>query len=234
MKKKLRIFRLPGRRNEGVLMIVFLLAGLNAFTLQASDSSTRKITLMKENVSVIVVFSEIEKQSGYKFFYNDNQIDATQKVSLRLEKATLKTALDILFKDTDIRYKLVDDYIVLTSRKASSDISPLGVGLMPANDLLGSNRTPEFQPILRPKSMGIAVLQITGKVKDDAGQSLPGVNVLVKGTTNGTTSDADGAYSLEVADDRNPYFLVHRLLDSGVRLNGRTVLDVRWFGCANT
>ncbi len=227
MKKKLRIFRLPGRRNEGVLMIVFLLAGLNAFTLQASDSSTRKITLMKENVSVIVVFSEIEKQSGYKFFYNDNQIDATQKVSLRLEKATLKTALDILFKDTDIRYKLVDDYIVLTSRKASSDISPLGVGPMPTNDLLGSNRTPEFKPILRPKSKGIAVLQITGKVKDDAGQSLPGVNVLVKGTTNGTTSDADGAYSLEVADaSATIIFSFIGFLTQEVPLNGRTVLDV--------
>ena len=38
--------------------------------------------------------------------------------------------------------------------------------------------------------------QVTGTVKDASGQPLPGVNILVKGTTNGTTTDADGKFSL--------------------------------------
>src|ERR1700754_4013801 len=40
---------------------------------------------------------------------------------------------------------------------------------------------------------------VSGKVKDANGSPLPGVNVLLKGTTIGTTSDSDGAFSLEAA-----------------------------------
>ena len=38
---------------------------------------------------------------------------------------------------------------------------------------------------------------ISGTVKDDAGAPMPGVNVLVKGTTTGTSTDTNGAFSLE-------------------------------------
>ncbi len=39
---------------------------------------------------------------------------------------------------------------------------------------------------------------ITGKVSDEAGQSIPGVNIVEKGSTNGTTTDASGNYSIGV------------------------------------
>lgn len=49
-------------------------------------------------------------------------------------------------------------------------------------------------------SLGTAYSQITlnGKVTDESGGSLPGTNVIVKGSTNGTTTDANGNYSLQV------------------------------------
>lgn len=43
--------------------------------------------------------------------------------------------------------------------------------------------------------------QVTGVVKDEAGFPIPGVNVLVKGSTNGTTTDIDGNYTLTVSSD---------------------------------
>ena len=39
---------------------------------------------------------------------------------------------------------------------------------------------------------------VTGSVKDDTGQFLPGVSVVVKGTTNGTVTDTDGKFSISV------------------------------------
>ena len=45
------------------------------------------------------------------------------------------------------------------------------------------------------------VITITGTVTDAAGDPLPGVSVLVKGTTRGTASDGNGAYSLPVQDE---------------------------------
>ena len=38
--------------------------------------------------------------------------------------------------------------------------------------------------------------QVTGTVTDNSGIALPGVNVLVKGTSNGTVTDFDGIYSV--------------------------------------
>ncbi|MDZ7612428.1 MAG: carboxypeptidase-like regulatory domain-containing protein [Flavobacteriaceae bacterium] len=42
-------------------------------------------------------------------------------------------------------------------------------------------------------------LSVTGKVVDASGEALPGVNVLVKGTTKGTSTDFDGKYSIDAA-----------------------------------
>jgi len=42
---------------------------------------------------------------------------------------------------------------------------------------------------------------ITGKITDPSGQAMPGVNVLLKGTSTGTTTDVEGAYSIEASPD---------------------------------
>lgn len=41
---------------------------------------------------------------------------------------------------------------------------------------------------------------VTGQIKDDTDFTIPGVNIVEKGTSNGTTSDIDGNYSITVAD----------------------------------
>jgi TonB-linked SusC/RagA family outer membrane protein len=43
-------------------------------------------------------------------------------------------------------------------------------------------------------------IAVSGKVTDDTGQGLPGVNIAMKGTTRGTVSDVSGEYSLSVPD----------------------------------
>lgn len=43
--------------------------------------------------------------------------------------------------------------------------------------------------------------QVSGTVKDQSGNPMPGVNILLKGTTNGTSSDADGKFTLQAAPD---------------------------------
>ena len=41
---------------------------------------------------------------------------------------------------------------------------------------------------------------VSGKVTDDGGEALPGVNVVIKGTTTGVTTDLDGNYRISVED----------------------------------
>ena len=47
---------------------------------------------------------------------------------------------------------------------------------------------------------------ITGVVKDDTGQALPGVSIITKGTTSGTVSDVDGKFSLTASEDATLVF----------------------------
>ena len=42
---------------------------------------------------------------------------------------------------------------------------------------------------------------VSGKVTDDTGEGLPGVNIVIKGTTTGVTTDLDGNYQVSVPDD---------------------------------
>ena len=42
---------------------------------------------------------------------------------------------------------------------------------------------------------------ISGKVMDEKGEMLPGVSIMLKGTSRGTMSDANGAFSISVSSD---------------------------------
>jgi hypothetical protein len=56
---------------------------------------------------------------------------------------------------------------------------------------------------------------IKGKIKDEQGQSLPGVSVVVKGTTAGTVTDNEGFIPLTLTESSTLVFLVYRLPDAG-------------------
>ncbi|HEX6893029.1 MAG TPA: TonB-dependent receptor plug domain-containing protein, partial [Chryseolinea sp.] len=70
---------------------------------------------------------------------------------------------------------------------------------------------------------------VRGKIADDAGAGLPGVNVIIKGTSNGTTSDADGNYTLNVPSAAEGGTLVFSFIGFSTQeqpINGRTTIDV--------
>src|SRR5690554_4548363 len=72
-----------------------------------------------------------------------------------------------------------------------------------------------------------AQLQVSGTVKDNYGESLPGVTILVKGTSQGTVSDIDGSYSLNAPNAQSVLvfsFVGMETLE--VNIDGRSVVDV--------
>jgi TonB-linked SusC/RagA family outer membrane protein len=67
---------------------------------------------------------------------------------------------------------------------------------------------------------------LTGRVTDEAGQALPGVTVLVKNTTNGTTTSAEGAYRLSVPVGNATLVISYvGYLSQEIPVNGRSVID---------
>lgn len=70
-------------------------------------------------------------------------------------------------------------------------------------------------------------MQVSGTIVDENGSALPGVNVVVKGTTIGTTTDIDGKYSLMVPD-RNGTLVASFIgfVTQEIPITGRSVIDV--------
>ena len=69
---------------------------------------------------------------------------------------------------------------------------------------------------------------ITGKVTDETGEKIPGVSIVLKGSTTGTVTDADGAYSINVPDQGGTLiFSSVGFLSQEVALGSSTTVDVK-------
>lgn len=74
--------------------------------------------------------------------------------------------------------------------------------------------------------MAMAQTSITGRVTSANGDALPGVSVLVKGTTNGTSTDSDGTFSLNAPSDGVLVVSFIGFTSQEVAIGNRTTIDV--------
>ena len=149
-------------------LCVILLSFLGAIASE-SYSQTTKLSLDLKNATVKDVLLAIENQSEFFFLYSEKIIDVKREVNVEVHGYTIEKTLDEIFAGTNVSYTLKGRQIVLTSTEA--------------NDFIGDS------PSQQQKS-------ISGKVTDSSGGALPGVSIVVKGTTNGTITNADGNYSI--------------------------------------
>jgi hypothetical protein len=77
-----------------------------------------------------------------------------------------------------------------------------------------------------------AAFTISGQVKDENGQGLPGVNVLLKGTSTGTSTNPEGNYQLSIPDENSNGILVFSSIGytpEEVPINGRSEINISLF-----
>lgn len=100
-----------------------------------------------------------------------------------------------------------------------------GLGLALCFLLVGAGNTPPLYAANTEVSVNQQARTVTGTVKDAKGETLLGVNVVVKGTTNGTITDLDGKYSLEVPSNAILEFSYIGYVTQAVPVTGR-VMDI--------
>ena len=132
-----------------------------------SYSQTTKLSLQAQNSTIEHVLKQIEDQSEYRFFYTE-KLNMDKRIDTDFENSGIKEVLNRVFKDTNIDYKIVGRQVALFSDKDNyTDFE-----MQQARD-------------------------VTGKVTDPSGQPLPGVSIVVKGTTKGTITSFDGNFILK-------------------------------------
>ena len=96
--------------------------------VSAHGYAQKKITLSVHEVPLEKVFKEIQKQSGYSFWYKTQQLDKATRITLNLKDATLQEVLAKCFENQPYDYVIVEQTVVIRPREpASDDANPLAV-----------------------------------------------------------------------------------------------------------
>lgn len=205
MRRPLHRFKLkagpPGFVLIVLLMFSFQIAGGTEYSSQTTGPK-KNISLDVKDEPLSNVLDRIEKLSGYSFVYSNTAIDVNRKVTLQIKNQDLEAALRRLFSPIGVSYTIVKDKIVLKAPNTSKVEA-------------------------KPEKVATASV-VRGRVVDESGAGLPGVTVLVQGTTNGTSTDAEGSYSISV-DDAATAVLVFSFIGyetEEVSVAGRSVVDL--------
>lgn len=98
--------------------LVFLFMTIWGITL--SYSQTAQLTLNAKNETMLQVLQSIEKQSGYTFVYDVNEVDLNQRVSITVKNKPLGNILDVLLADKKLGYKISDHHIALYKKTVTT------------------------------------------------------------------------------------------------------------------
>lgn len=205
MKKKREKVSIRGRnRLQKMLMVMKLTFFLTVFmvgTLHASVNAQLRLTMNLGEANLKEVFDEIQRQTSKTVIYNNERLDLGRMIKADFNDMELDAVLDEVLSGSGMGYKFVNDYIVIVPQKEEKE-----------------NFT----------SQTVKEKTIKGVVKDEEGSLLPGVTVLIKGTTIGTATDVNGAFSLNIPDMKDIVLLFSfvGMKTQEINVKGKTTVDV--------
>ena len=182
-------------------VIVLMVFVSQAFALESYSQRTR-LSLDLSDVTVREIMNQIEDQSEFYFMYETNTVDVNRRVSIDVKNRLVPDILDELFEGTDVAYRINNRQIALTTKET-------------------------VNTSVEAKTVPMQQNPLTGKVTGSAGEPVPGVTVIVKGTSQGTITDAEGNYTLpNVPADATIVFSFVGMRTQEVAVNGRSLINV--------
>ena len=158
--------------------IVWLICCLLAFHLNAYagiQQADKQVSFTSRTLTIKQLFIGINKQTGYRFFFNNNVLNVEQRVTLPKKSLRVSEALKSALGDK-YTYKVMGDKIVISVKALSGS---------------------------KPDSK---LVTVAGRVTDSAGEPLPGVNVMLVGSSKGASTGADGKFVLSLEQTPNMRF----------------------------
>ena len=156
-----------------VMRLQLLMILVTLFQLHAENSYTQqKVSILFKDAAIEEVIKAVEAQSGYVVVYNNTLLKTVKRVTVTLRNVNAVEALNEALKGSGLHCKLVEDFLVIAKDNVKT---------APEDD---KGR------------------KIEGKVTDKDKLPLPGVTILIKGTTGGVVTDTDGKFQLTLPGNK--------------------------------
>lgn len=137
----------------------------------AGTYSQDRITLKLQGADIKKALSTIERKTSYRFLYNEALVANKPKISLDVTNAEVTSVLDQILQGSGIGYRVMDNKLVVLKSAAVGE------------------------------KIEVQEVRVNGRITGPNGEPLAGVSVTIRGTQTGTTTDANGAYSITVPDE---------------------------------
>ena len=110
-----------------IMKLTFLLLTVAMLHASANVSGQARVTLKSEQIEIAGVLTNIEKQTSYRFLYNNALKDIRQKIDIDVTDQTIQEVLNKIFIGTDLTYKMLENnLIVVLSTTQPQDIQVTG------------------------------------------------------------------------------------------------------------
>jgi len=185
-----------------MITITILLAATSS-TAQQKSLNEIFISINVQNSPVQEVFKQLENYSGLRFAYNHENLIGAARIHLKVKNESLFQVLESISQQSKLKFKRINENIHVSKldqddRKAIEEV---------IQNL--QNRT------------------INGKVTTfEDGEPLPGVNVVEKGTSNGTVTSLDGEYTLTVSEEATLVFSSIGFTSEEVAIGDQSIINM--------
>jgi TonB-linked SusC/RagA family outer membrane protein len=156
---------------------------------------------VRKNISYEQVLTEFKKQTNILIIYSNDEFDYSKKTNVSFKNIDFIEALKKLLKDTNLTYKDYEEYVIIKPNKTVKKVSK--------SQQQNSKK------------------KIQGKVVDNNGVPMPGVNIVIKGTNTGTSTDMNGTFVLNTKPEGVLIFSFIGYKTIEVKIKGKDSFNIK-------
>ena len=182
MKKNRNTCHLTGKvlsKSCRIMKLTFIMImGFTLASFAEGRAQTGRINFKADRIPAEMVIQQLKALTHYRFLYNHEEIRQLPAKQMDLKDATIEEVLQVFLAGSKLAYTIEDDVIIISPKLKSQT------------------------------AQQVKEIKITGKVRDEQGQELPGVTIQIKGTERGTATAVNGTYSLSVPTSIGENFIL--------------------------
>lgn len=193
-----------------IMRVTLILLFTSMFLSQAVAGYSQRVefTLNLKSATIEDVCEEIERKSTYRFIFAGNTKNIIHKrVDISFDSGKIEELLDVIFTNTGLVYGVIDNQVVIYQGEASKT-------------------TKEVAKILTEQSVQQET-NVKGRVIEaETKEPLPGVTILVDGSTRGVTTDVDGTFEIRVSSSDKLVFSFIGMEPQTIEVGDKTFIEV--------